>query len=38
MDVDDELERAGCTEAFDAVQLCLADNNRDWSKVSERES
>eukprot|EP00514_Thraustochytrium_sp_LLF1b_P011171 CAMPEP_0184543764 /NCGR_PEP_ID=MMETSP0199_2-20130426/3162_1 /TAXON_ID=1112570 /ORGANISM="Thraustochytrium sp., Strain LLF1b" /LENGTH=66 /DNA_ID=CAMNT_0026937835 /DNA_START=52 /DNA_END=252 /DNA_ORIENTATION=- len=36
VDVDAKLELRGCSDAFEAVQLCLADNDRDWVKCQEQ--
>jgi len=33
VDIDDAIARRGCTAAFEAVQMCLADTGRDWGKV-----
>ena len=35
VDVDATLERKGCTDEFEKLQLCLADNNRDWVKCKD---
>lgn len=32
LDVDAVLEERGCKTAFDAVQECMAETNRDWAK------
>jgi hypothetical protein len=32
IDVDEVLEQRGCKTAFDAVQECMAETNRDWAK------
>jgi hypothetical protein len=32
VDVDAVLEERGCKDAFEAVQECMADTNRDWAK------
>eukprot|EP00924_Labyrinthula_sp_SR-Ha-C_P002383 snap_masked-scaffold_16-processed-gene-2.32-mRNA-1 protein AED:0.42 eAED:0.42 QI:0/-1/0/1/-1/1/1/0/59 len=32
VDIDEQLQDKGCTKQFEKLQLCLADNNRDWSK------
>lgn len=37
MDPDEQVERAGCAEQYEALQLCMADNDRDWRKVSHAE-
>ena len=32
MDIDDALEKKGCKQQFDELQLCLHENNRNWTK------
>ncbi len=36
VDVDAQLAERGCVGAFEAVQLCLADNGRDWTKCQRQ--
>lgn len=32
MDIDSEVERLGCKIQYEALQLCLAENDRNWVK------
>ncbi len=36
VDVDAQLAARGCAGAFEAVQLCLADSGRDWTKCQRQ--
>ena len=36
VDVDADLERRGCAREFEALQVCMADSDRDWGKCQER--
>jgi len=35
VDVDDQVDKAGCSDVFEKLQLCLADNARDWRRCQE---
>ncbi|GBG32999.1 Cytochrome c oxidase assembly factor 4-like, mitochondrial [Hondaea fermentalgiana] len=36
MDTDEQVERAGCAQQYEDLQLCMADNDRDWAKCQEK--
>ena len=36
LDVDAQLDARGCVGAFEAVQLCLVDSWRDWTKCQRQ--
>eukprot|EP00511_Aplanochytrium_stocchinoi_P003231 CAMPEP_0204838684 /NCGR_PEP_ID=MMETSP1346-20131115/31601_1 /ASSEMBLY_ACC=CAM_ASM_000771 /TAXON_ID=215587 /ORGANISM="Aplanochytrium stocchinoi, Strain GSBS06" /LENGTH=62 /DNA_ID=CAMNT_0051974883 /DNA_START=164 /DNA_END=352 /DNA_ORIENTATION=+ len=36
VDVDEKIKELGCTKAYETLQLCMADNDRDWIKCKQQ--